>query len=76
MGAYQQQHRTELAIGKMQPLCDGTFKRRSVEEGEENVDIYEVMCYELVDEVWGRVSVCGGGRAWVGGIPLEVVERQ
>jgi len=51
MGAYQQQHRTELAIGEMQPLCDGTFKRRSVEEGEENVDIYEVMCYELVDEV-------------------------
>jgi len=58
----------------VQPLCDGKFKRRLVEEGEENVDIGEVVCCELVDEVWGRVSVCGGGR--VGGIPLEVVERQ
>jgi len=59
----------------MQPICDSSLESWLVEEGKENVDVAEVVFYELVDEVWGWVCVCSRGRIRVRGIPLEVVER-
>jgi len=73
MGAHQQQHRTELAIGEVQSLFDGSFERRSVQEREEDVEVGEIVVDELGDEVWGWVGVCGW--VWAGGIPLYVRMR-
>ena len=70
MCTYQKQDRTELAIGKVQPLFDGSFERRPMQEREEDVEVGEIVVDELGDEVWRWVGVCGW--VWTGGIPLDV----
>ena len=69
MCTYQKQDRTELAIGEMQPLLDGSFERRPMQEREEDVEVGEIVVDELGDEVWRWAGVCGW--VWTGGIPLD-----
>lgn len=46
-GAYHQHHRAEVPIDLVKPFLDRTNERRAVEDGKDDIEVFEVPIYQV-----------------------------